>query len=589
MRKLKTKDLPIQRRLTLSYMALIFLIVLLIILGILAIFFSYMHENSRQQLSLKLENLSDHLVSELESVVHIGKSMTGDEYVMDILEELTEEDISGYLQQEYISQQISPLIAKIIVSNSELMLLDPIHTRNVYQDAILMDEDFLEFLQTDQQVLLSRPGIFPIGKGAVSSDESLSVVCYQRLFDAHDLLKGYLLAVLDKQYLFSTIWEQTLGSEFAGTALFDQHNRCVYDEGIGFTSEELGVDFSSGIKSHSFLKRIDGELFLSFTQPVSGFNWSIAAIVPYSTLFQRLILAVILIIAIGLLAIIVSFAVSSVISRKITDPLTNITAAMHRYDDLQVLEQIEVEADGELSYLVEVYNRMVRSVNESIASMYDEQEKKNQAELLSLQYEMDFLQAQINPHFIHNTLNAVGYQAQKLGDTQIYNSLKAFNRLLRASLSGTRETIPLSEEIDLVDSFVEIQRLRYGESFHIEYHIDERLLSLFVPKLMLQPVVENAIFYGEEKEGQTKILIETFTRDEVLTIIVTDNGPGMDADLLTNSRTDVQGRKFNRVGLLNIEERLHMLFGEGYGIEISSSIGEGTRISIRIPEVDSWM
>ena len=147
--------------------------------------------------------------------------------------------------------------------------------------------------------------------------------------------------------------------------------------------------------------------------------------------------------------------------------------------------------------------------------------------------------------------------------------------------------IPLQEELDLVKSFEQIQRLRYGDSFTISYTIiDKQYLQMEVPKLILQPVVENAIFYGEEKDGVTKISIEASAAGGIFSVRVLDNGPGMDIEYMKQQR-NANRRKFNRVGLLNIDERLKILFGDMYGIKITSTLGEGTVITITMPEAVS--
>ncbi len=577
------KDLPIQRRLTLSYMGLIILIVALVCCALMAVFFSHIYENSTEELALRLESLSGKIVSQLEQVVHIADQLSTDPVVQQSMSSSSGSDLPRYLQQQYLQQQFTPLIAKLLLISSSLEIFDPLNSRGIYRDAILLDRTFTDFLSSHAQVALSPPGFFPIELSGHTQQEALTIVCYQRLFDERAILTGYLLAVLDKSFLFSTVWEQMVGTDFTGVEVFDHQGTCIHAAGRGFTPEEIGLDLSEGQRKHSYRYTVARDQFQVFIQPVAGFNWTIAAVVPYSTLFHRLIMAMLLILGIGACAVALSFALSAVIAKRITHPLIEVTDAMHRYDREQKLEQIEVAATGELAYLVTVYNRMVRSINSSMQAVYEEQEKRHQAQLLSLQYEMDFLQAQINPHFIHNTLNAVGYQALKHGDDELYQSLKAFNTLLRASISGTREMICLNEELQLVSSFAQIQRLRYGQSFTITYAIDEKYLQFEVPKLILQPVVENAICYGETTDRLTEIIISAASDSGIFSICVTDNGPGMDRTYLS-SRHIPDRRKFNRVGLINIDERLKMLFGSSFGIEIVSTRGEGTQIMISMPE-----
>ncbi len=579
--KLIQQSLPIQKRLSLSYMVLIILIVMMICFTLLGIFFSNMLERSRKEMDQQLEMLSTILVTELNAVVHTGNTLASDSFIKKQLEALEYRDLSDYIELYTRNRGVSPIVAKMIMVNSSLQLLDPINNRAIYLNAILMNTYFTEFLSSDTPLLLSSPGIFPF-ESADTAEEALTVTCCQRLFDDHDILRGYMMTILDKEYLFSIIWEQTVDKAFTGVSVYDHHNTRIFSVGTEINPKEIETDFSLGQKSRSFWAKIGNELNLVFIQPITGFNWTIVALVPFTYIFNELILAFILILIIGLVAILLSYFVSTILSKRITHPLLEVTRAMHRYDDSQSLESIEVEATGELKYLVTVYNKMVQSINDSIRTIYEEQEKKSVAELKSMQYELDFLQAQINPHFIHNTLNAVGYLAQKHDDQELYQALKAFNTLLRASISGTREMIPLGKEIELVESFIKIQQLRYGDSFSVTYEIDPAIEKLEVPKLILQPVVENAIFYGEEKKGQTLISIKAEIKDENFLLIVSDNGPGMDTEYMERSNTE-NTRTFNRVGLKNIDERIKILFGTNFGITIESSNTSGTSITILFP------
>ena len=579
---MNSRNFSIQKRLTLSYMILIIMVIVLICFALFIVFFTSMIETSQEQIGLQLENLSMSIVSQLESIVHIGNNITEDTYIMDILNRLENTELSEYLYENYTEQSISPLISRLILVNRNLRLLDPINNRFVYQDAIIMSPDFVDFLTSGSQILLSKPGIFPIDIPGEENESDLTVVLYQKIYNDSDLLAGYLLSVLDKEYLLSTVWQYTVGNDFSGIALFDQRNECVHYVGRKFAADDIQMDFGKSAWRSSFWTIIDRKRFNVFLEPVSGFNWTIAAIVPYSTIFKQLILAFMLIIIIGIFFILGSFFISTLIARNITHPLLEVTRAMHRYDDSQNLEQIDVKANGELEYLVKIYNKMVRSVNDSICNMLEEHEKKNQAELMSLQYELDFLQAQINPHFIHNTLNAIGYKAQEYGQQELYQSLQAFNTLLRASISGSREMIPLREELALVESFENIQRLRYGESFIVSGSIEESYMNIAVPKLILQPVVENAIFYGEETDGVTRISITVAVVHGEFIIKVTDNGPGMDIKLIEDVQKDNR-RKFNRIGLKNVDERVKILFGDEYGLSIESAPGKGTTVTISMP------
>ncbi|MDA3833486.1 MAG: hypothetical protein PF495_08820, partial [Spirochaetales bacterium] len=184
----KWKNKPLQRRLTISYMLLIVLVVTLICFAILGVFFTSMQETKREELGLKLEQLSQTIVSHLEDVVHIGNLISRDEKIMEQLNSLQSGDLSEHLNQGYIAQSTTPLIAKLIIVNRNLDLLDPMNSRLLYQDAILLDPDFSEFLNAGRQVLLSEPGIFPIAVDGENNGGDLTVVLYQRIFTDQGLL-----------------------------------------------------------------------------------------------------------------------------------------------------------------------------------------------------------------------------------------------------------------------------------------------------------------------------------------------------------------------------------------------------------------
>ena len=178
---MNSRNFSIQKRLTLSYMILIIMVIVLICFALFIVFFTSMIETSQEQIGLQLENLSMSIVSQLESIVHIGNNITEDTYIMDILNRLENTELSEYLYENYTEQSISPLISRLILVNRNLRLLDPINNRFVYQDAIIMSPDFVDFLTSGSQILLSKPGIFPIDIPGEENESDLTVVLYQKI------------------------------------------------------------------------------------------------------------------------------------------------------------------------------------------------------------------------------------------------------------------------------------------------------------------------------------------------------------------------------------------------------------------------
>jgi two-component system, sensor histidine kinase YesM len=240
-----------------------------------------------------------------------------------------------------------------------------------------------------------------------------------------------------------------------------------------------------------------------------------------------------------------------------------------------------------LKHLVDGFNRMVVNLKALFKKIYDEEENKKKAEIKALEFQLELLQSQINPHFIYNTLNTFSFFALKNGDEKLRELIQAFNSLLRASISVESSFVTIAKELDLTDKYLQIQESRYGNIFQIQYIVPEELLQYKIPKLILQPLVENAIFHGIAPKGSNgTIRIEFIQEDECIRVKIVDDGVGIDEKeipQILNGRRKQEAKGFNNIGIVNIKERLKLYFGEQYDMKISSSLGFGTTIEFSIP------
>ncbi len=571
------------------------MILLTVVITISLVFSNYLIENSRNDIEKRLWDIEQTLQEEIHGIVGLCDEIKRNDDVSRLLESYNRDEgwTRSYNNLFKVHAQVTDsnyAISRLILINRNLVILDPIYERVLYREAILNNQGFIEFLRGNYSYYFSNPGTFPIDISKQSGADDLTIVLYQKLLDQNYWLMGYLLAVIRKDRIFNSLWSNNQDGLFDGIALINSRNEVVHQEGRKIDADDIGIDFSEidGDRWFSLDMESDNgrrESFLVLIKPVAGVNWYLTGIVPYSTILEERKYIISYIVIIGIIFILIAFSVSYFLAGTITRPLFSITNAMHAYDESLQLEPIMVEADGELAYLVQVYNRLVSSINRYISNIYEEQEKKKEAELLSLQYELDFLQAQINPHFIHNTLNAIGHQAEKAGNMDIYESLKSFNILLRASISGTQEMISLSEEVELVRNFINILQLRYGSRFTINFRIGDGLDSLQVPKLILQPIVENSIFHGiepAERDGRIEITAEK--AEKAIILSVGDNGRGMTEDeIAVVLKGGAESRQFNRIGIKNVDDRIKILFGKEWGVRIISQEREGTVVSIHMP------
>ncbi len=221
--------------------------------------------------------------------------------------------------------------------------------------------------------------------------------------------------------------------------------------------------------------------------------------------------------------------------------------------------------------------------------------KESNAQIRKKQAEIKALQSQINPHFLYNTLDSIRGQAIVAGNKGISDMTLALAKLFRYSISDINEFVPLSKELESIDNYLSIQCIRFNNKFTKKYNIDDDVLICKIPKLTLQPIVENAIHHGlEQSQGNGNILIKAYRTASQLFIRISDNGVGISHEqllkindaLINNKDYSYSKSSSSSVGLFNVNARIKLLFGENYGITIYSTLDIGTTINIVVPIMD---
>ena len=195
--------------------------------------------------------------------------------------------------------------------------------------------------------------------------------------------------------------------------------------------------------------------------------------------------------------------------------------------------------------------------------------------------ELDFLQAQINPHFIYNTLSSIRFYVEMGKNEEAEDMLIDFSKILRKTLSRTEQLITLREEIETLRHYVNLQRARYREKVEVEFAVEENTLPALVPDFILQPIVENAIFYSLKEEKVCHIRIKSYLDGTDLCVSVKDDGIGMNEEKINTVLN--KDMNMNKVGLKNVNERLKLNYGDDYGLKIISEEGKGTEVVLVMP------
>ncbi|HBY33094.1 MAG TPA: sensor histidine kinase [Clostridiales bacterium] len=216
-----------------------------------------------------------------------------------------------------------------------------------------------------------------------------------------------------------------------------------------------------------------------------------------------------------------------------------------------------------------------------------EEQVKEEQKLLR-KAEFDLLQSQINPHFLYNTLDAIVWSAEAGNQKQVVSMVGNLSDFFRLSLNKGKENVLIREELQHVRSYLEIQHIRYQDILTFEINVPEEFNEYKIPKLTIQPIVENALYHGiKNKRGGGKITIYAEEKRDHFTIVVEDTGKGMDEERLRQVRKAIRNgtpEKNVVYGLYNVNERIRLNFGEGYGIHLESVLDKGTRVRIRLPK-----
>ena len=289
----------------------------------------------------------------------------------------------------------------------------------------------------------------------------------------------------------------------------------------------------------------------------------------------------------ALLGVILSAAIAVLISGQISSNIKLLLSNIRSISKGDFSQKIVPASYDEVGMLAVEFNHMSEQIVALFKSVTDEKIQKKNSELKALQFEYDSLQAKINPHFLYNTLESINSLAKLKGQQDIADSIYLLGKYLREAISSKRKFILLEEEIQNIRNYVKIQQLSYGDKIQIIFQVDEALLEAVVPKLILQPLVENSIVHGiEPKIGRGRIAITARCEKKDMYLEVWDDGVGITREQLENTMEQGPGNtgyEHTKVGLMAVHKRIRILYGEAYGIHIHSAPREGTSIMIKLP------
>ncbi len=279
--------------------------------------------------------------------------------------------------------------------------------------------------------------------------------------------------------------------------------------------------------------------------------------------------------AMVVLSVVICFAVASVIAGIVTKPLNTLSGAMRHFRKGDFDAKVEIARDDEFGQLATGFNKMTSQLKATINERVEAQKRLNTARI-------EMMQAQLNPHFLYNTLDTIKWVAKANQVPEVATLSASLAGLLRTGISAD-QFISLKDELETVKNYCDIQRIRFDDSFDVEIKVPEEVEKLYVPKLILQPMVENSIIHGFEGMSHGHVVIEASINEEKLTVTISDNGRGISDDMIKALKGDDPEALKGHLGFNNVNTIIRIYFGKEYGVDAERPKNGGTMITINLP------
>ncbi|WP_099469631.1 sensor histidine kinase [Konateibacter massiliensis] len=358
-----------------------------------------------------------------------------------------------------------------------------------------------------------------------------------------------------------------------GRIIYHPRQTLIYG---GLKSEKVEEVLNGNKTNFTTAEGEDSKLYTVYTSDKTG--WTVVGVAYLSELMAGKEETQLAYLFTALFLIIISGVIAIVLSSEITKPLKQLANSMRAvWEGHFEHAEIEVLDRNEIGMLGNSFNIMTRKIKELMEEIVREQRQKRKSELKALQ-------SQINPHFLYNTLDSIIWMAESGKNKEVVLMTSSLAKLFRQSISNEDEIVTIENEAEYTRSYLTIQKMRYKDKLEFEIAIEEDILRESIVKLVLQPLVENAIYHGiKYKEGKGLIRITARREEADIVICIEDNGKGMDEETLEHIFEKKANRRSAGVGVTNVNNRLKLYYGSDYGLKFRSTLDVGTIVEVRVP------
>lgn len=455
-----------------------------------------------------------------------------------------------------------------------------IHSVEIYnpdkQDGYIADR--VSFLHSEKENLSWREDA--LQTNIVVGQEGNDYIITHQMTNLATKKRIALVVIRLSRYAFLDILEKDM-EEGESAFLFNDRNELLGSYGNADENlEKVAVQMLHSDEEPDALNE-KGQLFC-FKELVDKGKLQLVYLVPGQWIDHQLKNTVMTALLILNVALVAATVLSRLFSNMISKPIVSLSKKMQTTDIYNFSAGDPVVREDEIGLLQESFESMICRNRELVEKEYQSELEKQEAQLKALQ-------AQINPHFLYNTLQVIGGMAVTGQSKDIYPIVTALSDILRYAISFSEEMVALEQELTYLESYLAIQNSRFGNRIRFEKRVQPEAMDAYIPKLILQPIVENSLIHGlEGKSGEWLIALDAHIEGNTLILCVSDNGRGMDEEQLTRLRCALEKddqetlTSSAHIGLRNVQARIRLQSGPGYGLELGSDGKNGTRITIRV-------
>lgn len=566
-----------KRKMIMITVIILMIIMLLVEIGIYSVDIPVQMNNAIDNHSREVQYISERLDAAITNYDWFLNSLTMNEE----LQLLLEKSYENSLEESLINFDMEMILKSVtILSNNKFENIFLYDTRKI-RGFQLNNADFdKRFLELDGLRYRNEGNVQWIAEGD-------KVYIHRAILDRRTFrLIGYITMSVHDDYLKGLMRSAAKGYTF----IFNESNHLVIqDQDKQMDTNVILAKSKTLKKGESAVISIEPQGDMLLTKYKSQFSlWTTVSLIPLSVITAGADQMAKWIITIGVIGILLGIFIIWISSNRLIHPLKELSRVMKQVEQDNFSARVEIRGNDEFGRLSLSFNHMMRKIDTLISEVYQKEISQKEAENKALKAEYKALKAQINPHFIYNTLETIRSLSEFDEPDKVSMVTVSLGKLLKASISNQKDFIPVREELEYIDAYLAIQNTRFENKVDVSIQVNESILSYFIPRFILQPLVENAFVHGlENKIDNGNLIIKASLDRQNIIFQIIDDGVGIDperiSDILTINHQAGTHSKGTGNGLLNVSKRLSILYGDPFGMSIQSSPNFGTIIELKVP------